>query len=132
MGFSLKQYKLRDFIRQTQNGTMDFARSLEAVRQLAQAADFHTDCHLLLDLRETESMVSPAEYIKLAMEFGAHQRRFHNKIAVIIPAKADRMEMAHFMQRCMQAEGYAIKVFTSYEFAIDWLAEVADLSISAN
>ena len=26
------------------------------------------------------------------------------------------------------AEGYEIKVFTSYEYAIDWLAEVQDVS----
>lgn len=132
MGFSLKRYTLRDFIRQTENGTLDFARSLEAVRQLVKAAGYHTDCHLLLDLRDTESTIGPTEYMKLVMEFGAHERRFHNKIAVIIPARAERMEMAHFMQRGLQAEGYAIKVFISYEYAIDWLAEVADASVSAN
>ena len=128
VGFSLKRYTLRDFVRQTENGTLDFDRSLEAVRQLVTAAGHHTDCHLLLDLRDTESTIGPSDYLKLVMEFGAHERRFHNKIAVIIPARAERMEMAHFVQRCMQAEGYEIKVFTSYEYAIDWLAEVQDVS----
>jgi len=128
MGLSLKRYTLRDFVRQTESGTLDFARSLEAVRHLVKAAGYHTDCHLLLDLRETESAIGPSEYLKLVMEFGAHERRFHNKIAVIVPARTERMEMAHFMQRCIQTEGYEIKVFTSYEYAIDWLAEVADVS----
>ena len=70
MSCSLTLYKPSEFIRKTANGTLDMESSRKAVRDLAEVARFHRDSHIMLDLRDTESTVSPVEQMKLAMECG--------------------------------------------------------------
>ena len=124
MSCSLMLYKPSEFIRKTANGTLDMESSRKAVRDLAEVARFHRDSHIMLDLRDTESTISPVEQMKLAMEFGQYRQRFHNRIAVLVPATSDRIEKANLMKRCMEAEGFEMKVFVSFEHAIEWFSEV--------
>jgi hypothetical protein len=127
MSCSLTLYRPFEFIRKTSSGTLDMAKSLEAVHELAEAAGFHKDSHILLDVRKTESTVSHLDKMKLAMEFGNYRHLFHNKIAMLIPATAERIEKANLMQRCMEAEGFEMKVFLEFEHAIEWFTEVVPL-----
>ena len=127
MSCSLTLYKPSEFIRKTATGQMDLARSLEAVHELAQVAGFHRDSHILIDVRETESTATHLEQMRLALEFGNYRHLFHNKIALLIPATSDRIEKANLMKRCMEAEGFEMKVFVSFEHAIEWFSEVAPL-----
>jgi hypothetical protein len=127
MSCSLTLYKPSEFIRKTASGRMDIGRSLEAVHDLAQAAGFHQDSHILIDVRETESTITHLEQMKLALEFGNYRHLFHNKIAVLIPATSERIEKANLMKRCMEAEGFEIKVFVSFEHVVEWFSEVVPL-----
>ena len=128
MSCSLTLYKPSEFLRKTANGTLDMERSRRAVRDLAEVARFHRDSHILLDLRETESTISHLEQMKLAMDFGQYRQRFHNRIAVLIPPTSERIEKANLMKRCMEAEGFEMKVFIDFEHAIDWFSEVQPLA----
>jgi hypothetical protein len=127
MSCSLTLYKPSEFIRKTEAGTLDLPNSLEAVHRLAEAAGFHQGSHILIDLRETESILTPLDGLKIATEFGNYRHLFHNKIAVLIPAVSERIERANFMKRCMDAEGFEMKVFVSFEHAIEWFSEVEAL-----
>ena len=102
------------------------AKSLEAVHELAEAAGFHKDSHILLDVRKTESTVSHLDKMKLAMEFGNYRHLFHNKIAMLIRTRP-RGSKGHLMQRCMEAEGFKMKVFLKFEHAVEWFSEVVPL-----
>ncbi len=42
MSLGIKIYKIRDFIRKTETGEIDFDRSIKIVRELAAAAAFHS------------------------------------------------------------------------------------------
>jgi len=128
MSCSLTLYKPSEFLRKTANGTLDMERSRRAVRDLAEVARFHRDSHILLDLRETESTISHLEQMKLAMEFGQYRQRFHNRIAVLIPSTSERIEKANLMKRCMEAEGFEMKVFIDFEHVIEWFSEVQPLA----
>ena len=128
MSCSLTLYKPSEFLRKTANGTLDMERSRRAVRDLAEVARFHRDSHILLDLRATESTISHLEQMKLAMEFGQYRQRFHNRIAVLIPPTSERIEKANLMKRCMEAEGFEMKVFIDFEHAIEWFSEVQPLA----
>lgn len=127
MSCSLTLYKPSEFIRRTASGTLDMAKSLEAVHALAEAAGFHQESHILIDVRQTESTISYLDQMKLAMEFGNYRHLFHNKIAMLIPGTAERIEKANLMQRCMAAEGFEVKVFLEFEHAIEWFSEVVPL-----
>jgi hypothetical protein len=130
MSCSLTLYKPSEFIRKTETGHMDLERSLEAVHDLAQVAGFHRDSHILIDVRETESTATHLEQMRLALEFGNYRHLFHNKIALLIPATSERIEKANLMKRCMEAEGFEMKVFVSFEHAIEWFSEVVPLDPS--
>lgn len=127
MSYSLTLYKPSEFLRKTATGKMDLARSLQAVHDLAQAAGFHKDSHILIDVRNTESTISHLEQMKLALEFGNYRHLFHNKIAILIPPTSERIEKANLMKRCMDAEGFEIKIFVAFEHAIEWFSEVVPL-----
>ncbi|MGD9332604.1 MAG: hypothetical protein PVJ53_14920 [Desulfobacterales bacterium] len=100
---------------------------MQAVHDLAVSAGFHQDCDILIDVRETESVTTHLEQMKLALEFGNYRHLFHNKIALLIPPTSERIEKANLMKRCMEADGFEIKVFLSFEHAIEWFSEVTPL-----
>lgn len=131
MSCSLTLYKPSEFIRKTATGEMDLARSRQAVHDLAEAAGFHQDSNILIDVRETVSTTTHLEQMKLAMEFGNYRHLFHNKIALLIPPTSERIEKAHLMKRCMDAEGFQMKVFVVFEHVIEWFSEVAPLDETA-
>lgn len=130
MSCSLTLYKPSEFVRKTTTGELDLDRSLQAVHDLAQAAGFHQDSHILIDVRDTVSTTTHLEQMKLALEFGSYRHLFHNKIAVLIPPTAERIEKANLMQRCMEADGFEIKVFIEFEHAIEWFSKVTPLDDS--
>jgi hypothetical protein len=127
MSCSLTLYQPAEFIRKTASGSMDLTKSLEAVHKLAEVAGFHQGSNILIDVRQTESNISYLDQMKLAMEFGNYRHLFHNKIAMLIPDTAERIEKANLMQRCMEAEGFEMKVFLQFEHAIEWFSEVVPL-----
>jgi LDH2 family malate/lactate/ureidoglycolate dehydrogenase len=47
MSLGIKIYKIRDYIRKTETGEIDFDRSIKICRDLAAAAAFHTDHNIL-------------------------------------------------------------------------------------
>ena len=53
MSIGIKVYQTKDFIRKTAQGRIDLARSLEAVRELAKAANYFKGHSILMDLRDT-------------------------------------------------------------------------------
>jgi len=79
----LTLYKPSEFIRKTANGKLDLVQSLEAVHELAEAASYHQNSHILIDVRETESTATHLEQMRLALEFGHYRHVFHNKIACL-------------------------------------------------
>ena len=80
----IKIYKIKDFIRKTETGDIDFERSKKIVRELAMAAGLHTGHNILVDLRETtiSTAASIEDIMKIALEFGSFVSSFKNKIRV--------------------------------------------------
>ena len=125
----IKIYKVKDFIRKTETGNIDFERSRKIVRELAMVAGLHTDHNILVDLRETTiSTASTIEDImKIALEFGSYVSSFKNKIANIIPDDPERMKIASRFNACMDIQGFEYEIFTDYESAIEWLSQTRDI-----
>jgi hypothetical protein len=127
MAHRIMVYKTPDFLRHTAKGTIDLARSIQAVHDLARVANFHRDHDILLDLRETVVQGGAAEAIQLASEFVRLREAFRNRIAVVIPDEAQRIAKAEFMRACMHLEGFRWEFFMAYEDALDWLSEITVL-----
>jgi hypothetical protein len=126
LSIGIKVYHTRDFLRRTTHGTIDLARSLEEVLQLALAADHFKGHSILLDLRETVVEGDRADTLRVAAAFAQHFKSFRNKIAVIVPDTAERMARAEFMRSCMHLQGFQWEFFTAYEDAFGWLSDIKE------
>jgi len=124
----IKIYKVKDFIRKTESGNIDFERSKKIVRELANTANSHTDHNILIDLRETTvSVPSIEDKMKIALEFGTYISSFKNKIANIIPDDQKRLIIANRFKACMDIQGFEYEIFTDYESAIEWLSKTKEV-----
>ena len=127
MSIGIKVYQTRDFVRKNAKGTIDLERSLEEVRQRAQATHYFQGHNILLDLRETVVDGDRADTLRVAAAFAHYFKSFRNKIAVIIPDSEERMAKAEFMRTCMHLKGFQWEFFMAYEDAIDWLSEIREV-----
>jgi hypothetical protein len=124
----VKTYKVKDFLRLTERGKIDVARSKEIVRQLAAAAAYHVDHNILLDLRETtvkeENM---SEVLEVALEIARYRAAFKGKLANLLPADETRLSIARQLKALMDLEGFQYEIFTSFEGAMEWLSDITVL-----
>jgi hypothetical protein len=127
LSVGIKVYQTKDFIRKTAQGRIDLAGSLEAVQELAKAANYFKGHSILMDLRDTEVDGDRSDALRVAAAFATHFKSFRNKIAVIIPDTAERMAKAEFMRTCMHLQGFQWEFFMAYEDAIDWLSDITEL-----
>jgi len=124
----IKIYKVKDFIRKTETGNIDFERSKKIVKELSITTESHTDHNILIDLRETTVSASSIEDImKIALEFGTYISSFKNKIANIVPDDQERMIIANRFKACMDIQGFEYEIFTDYESAIEWLSKTREI-----
>ncbi len=127
MTVSYKIYKVKDFIRRTENGVINIQKSLNTVAELAIASEFHKDVNILVDLRETETTLKLEDVLKVVLEFAYYKDCFRNKIAGVIPNDPERIKRAEFFKTGMKAKGFLFDYFTDFEKAIEWLSEIEPL-----
>ena len=125
----IKIYKVKDFIRKTETGTIDLNRSKQIVRDLAKAAGSRTDHNILIDLRDTtiSTAATIEDIMQVALEFGSYVSSFKNKIANIVPGDSERMVIANRFKACMDIQGFEYEIFNDFESAIEWLSQTEDI-----
>jgi hypothetical protein len=128
MGKGYKVYKTRDFIRKTEDGRMNLDLSLKIVRELAEAANFHKEHNLMLDLRDTTGMLDIDDLFRVIIEFVRHKDIFRNKIAILMPTDEERLWQAGRACSALANQNFTVKYFVRYEDAIEWLSIIADFS----
>ena len=69
MSIGIKVYQTKDFIRKTAQGTIDLERSLEAVREMAVAANYFKGYRILMDLPSSFSDVFYAEHVLAVLRY---------------------------------------------------------------
>ena len=96
MSTTVKIYKVRDFIRKTEAGNIDFDRSMEIIHELATSASFHADHNILIDMRETTigDVAGITTLLQLAVEMVRYKSFFKGKIANVVPSDEERLSIA--------------------------------------
>lgn len=131
MALGIRIYTIKDFIRETQSGNIDFNRSVEIIRELAAVSLSHPDHNILVDLRDTTvSGATMADIFEIVLEFMSQMGNFKNKIANVIPDEEKRISLAKIFEACLIVKDYQYKVFTDFEEAIEWLSEIENLGLS--
>jgi hypothetical protein len=122
---SLKIYKIKDFIRLTENGDIDIDRSKHIVRQLAVASSFYVNHNILLDMRDTNIQDPSMEsLVEVALEFGRYKSSFKGKLANVVPNEETRIRTAKLLKTLMNSQDFRYEIFTSFEDAVEWLSDV--------
>ncbi|HEY3276144.1 MAG TPA: hypothetical protein VGJ94_05955 [Syntrophorhabdaceae bacterium] len=128
MSDTVKIYKVKDFIRKTEAGNIDFDRSLKIIHELAAAASFHENHNILIDMRETtiDNEDSIGTMLQLAVEMAKYKLLFKGKIANVVPDDEKQLSLANQFKACLDIKGFRYEIFTRFEDAIDWLSEITD------
>ena len=129
MASQIKVYKVKDFVRQTATGEIDFDGSLQIIHELAAAARFFVDHNILIDMRETTivGVNSIGAILQMSFEMAAYKSSFRGKIANVVPDDEQRLYVARQFRASLHLQGFSYEVFTNFEDAIDWLSEVTEL-----
>ena len=128
MGKGFKLYKTRDFIRKSEDGLMNLNLSLKIVRELAEAANFHTEHNILIDVRDTTGMLDIDDLFRVIIEFLRHKDIFRNKIAILMPTDEERLWQAKRACSALANQNFTVNYFVRYEDAIDWFSIITDFS----
>jgi len=121
---------MTDLIHVNPEGTINLEKSFELVHEMAEAASYHKDDHILIDSRDTmlDESLSTQDIFYVAMEMAKYKNVFKNKIANIVPNDTKRLKKAKQFQRTMQFSGFEYSFFTDFEEAIKWLSEISPIS----
>ena len=123
MPCEIKIYSLKDFLRLNEVGSLDRERSKAMIRKLSTASVIHETDNILIDLRETTLVdCSMADLLEIASEFVRYLHPFTGKIANMIPADRDRLDVARRFKSSLVLHGFDYDFFTSFEDAIEWLS----------
>ena len=128
MAAKLVLYQIRDFVRITERGEIDLAGSKQLVREIAQAATAYTDHNILLDMREANiELHKMSDVLEVAMYMFEQDALsgFVHKIANVVKNDEKILMSAKKIKSCLDIEGFHYEYFTSFEDAIEWLAETA-------
>jgi hypothetical protein len=123
MPSEIRVYNLKDFLRLNEVGELDRERSEAMIRKLAAASLIHATDNILIDLRETTvTNYSMSEILEIASEFIHYLSSFKGKIANIVPADKDRLDIAERFKASLAFHGLDYDFFTSFEDAIEWFS----------
>ena len=130
MPLEIKIYKVKDFIRLNESGAIDFARSMEIIHNLAMAASFYSGHNILVDMRDTTLVgeTNMSTILRLALEMARYESTLKGRIANVVPDDEKRLSVARQFKASLDLQGFQYEIFTNFEDAINWLAEVTDLS----
>lgn len=132
MSLEIKIYKIKDFIRLNESGELDFARSMQIIRNIAMAASFYSGHNILVDFRDTRlaGEIDMGTILRLALEMARYQSTLRGRIANVLPNDEKRLTVARQFKASLDLRGLDYEIFTNFEDAINWLSEVTDLSES--
>lgn len=107
-------------------GTLDFAKVKERIKEFALTPGAFVDYDLLIDTRGAESHLSTSDLWRLAEELAksvhaGSSKGFRVKISVLCPV--GRFDYAKFLELCAQNRGLNVRAFTTFEDVFEWIGE---------
>ncbi len=120
MKAEIRIVKTKDFLKTTASGELNLEESLKVLHQIAelnQPDDLHD---MLIDIRETNSVLTLSDIYELVMEVGRNRQSFRKKIAILMGPQHD-IDKARFLQMTAENRGYRVNILNDFEDAVQWL-----------
>lgn len=125
MKANIKFVKTKDFLKTTATGELNLAESMNVLHRIAEFNREDNSHDMLIDVRETTSVLTLSDIYELVTEVGKHRQYFRKKIAILLGPQHD-IDKARFLQMTAENRGYRVDVFTDFEDAVKWLMEEVD------
>jgi hypothetical protein len=130
MTFNLKILRVRDLIRVTPQGTLDYSMAKELAQEVSKLSDAFINYDLFIDTRGTEDKLTVFDSWEISSQLATAVHRntkgFRAKIAVLCPVA--QFDHAKFFELCSLNHGLNVRAFTSFEELFEWLSQPSDLS----
>jgi len=117
----IKIIHAHEFIKATPEGQLDLNESIKLLIDITYASDSMVDYEIIVDTRKMPTIMSITDLYYLAAELAKFSKHLLHKTAILCPI--ERLDYAEFFANCSQNRGFHMKVFTSYEGAMEWLLE---------
>ncbi|MEO8514554.1 MAG: hypothetical protein ABI543_13415 [Ignavibacteria bacterium] len=128
MRAEIKFVKTKDFIKTTASGQLNLQESKNVLTKLAVLNSPGNSHDLLIDIRDTTSVLSLSDIYELVAEVGKLRHAFRSKIAILIGPKHD-IDKARFLEMCASNCGFTVNVFEDFEESVNWLICTDDSEI---
>lgn len=122
MKANIKFVKTKDFLKTTASGELNLAESMKVLHTIAEFNHADNSHDMLIDLRETTSVLTLSDIYELVTEVGRHRQYFRKKIAILLGPQHD-IDKARFLQMTAENRGYRVNVFTDFEESVTWLMD---------
>jgi hypothetical protein len=126
MELNIQLIKPGDFVKTTPTGELDLNSSKKILSGLASTSDLAKQQPMLIDLRNTTSILNTVDLFELGSGLLEYGGAFRRKTAVLT-RNDDSFERGSFFELVARNRGYNVKAFITFEDAIMWLAEVEDI-----
>jgi hypothetical protein len=122
MKAEIKFVRTKDFLQTTASGELNLEESLKVLHRIAELNRPDDQHDMLIDIRETTSVLTLSDIYELVTEVGRNRQSFRKKIAILLGPKHD-IDKARFLQMTAENRGYRVNVFEDFEDAVKWLVE---------
>jgi hypothetical protein len=126
MPTKIKLITAQDFLEVTPAGLINLTTSRQLLVEIAKAQQPPADYDLLVDFRDTHSLLSTLNVYQLAAELCQQRDTFRQKVALLVLPGID-FDRASFFETCSLNRGVSVNAFTDYETAMRWLLSAEDL-----
>ncbi|HMT12754.1 MAG TPA: hypothetical protein PKA39_14150 [Ignavibacteria bacterium] len=120
MKAEIKFVKTKDFISTTASGELNLEESKNVLNKLAALIHPDEQHDILVDIRDTVSVLTLSDIYELVTEIGRHRSSFRNKVAILLADHHD-FDKAVFLEMCAGNRGFSVNTFTEFEEAVNWL-----------
>jgi hypothetical protein len=124
------EYKIiraNEFLRAKPSGEFDREESKKVLVEIVEIAKSHTDCELMLDIRNAYGKLTFVDIYEFVAELGKHITAFRNKIAVLSRQDDRQFDNSKFMELCAKNRGFYVEAFTNFEESVNWLTTSVDI-----
>ncbi len=120
MKAEIKFVKTKDFISTTASGQLNLEESKNVLKKLAAIIHPDEQHDILVDIRDTVSVLTLSDIYELITEIGRNRNSFRNKIAILLADHHD-IDKAAFLEMCASNRGFSVNTFNDFEEAVNWL-----------
>ncbi|MBZ0202011.1 MAG: hypothetical protein K8I03_03235 [Ignavibacteria bacterium] len=122
MKTEFKVVKTKDFLKTKSSGELNLNETRKVLSKLADLNSDDPVKEILIDIRETESVLSLSDIFTIVNEVGKFRKAFRKKIAVLLGPSHD-FDKARFLEMCAGNRGFNVNAFGDFEEAVKWLAD---------